>query len=487
MLSTGAHSGRKAIPTHLQARQLWYPLRLLSDQVIFSCLVLVIGLAAVPFGSVEPWWEGIFESPILMLGACFIVTSMVDKQWQTENLLSPLIGLIIFAGLQTLPLWHISNSEFLSGDAETISIDPFSTKRFAIKLLVLTLTLFMLLRYASSRRRLLWLARMVIIVGAASAAFAIWRSVSPGAALAFLGNNKLQGDSFGQFMNRNHFAVLMEMSLGVALGLAFSTGLEFKRYLYTVVAFGLCVALIMANSRGGIISLLGQVGFLAWIGLSRRSDQSAEHDAREQRTRRQSFWLRSRLLALRCLLILILLGAALSSVLLLGGEPVRHRLESVPGEFLVRTENSEHRNARRLEIWGATLRLIEAHPVLGSGFGAYKMAISKYFQPVSDWQPQQAHNEYLELAAAGGVVGTLLAIWFVFNLIRDVRNCLQKTDAFRRAVCVGALVGLVGVAIHSLVDFGLHVFANALVCCALIALATAKTQPLQVASRSAVI
>ena len=190
------------------------------------------------------------------------------------------------------------------------------------------------------------------------------------------------------------------------------------------------------------------------------------------------------MLALRSVLILLLLSAALSSVLWLGGEPVRLRLESVPGEFLAQGADIENRSPRRLEIWGSTWRLIEANPLLGSGFGAYKTAITKYFQASNDWQPQQAHNEYLELAAGGGVIGVALGIWFVLILIRDARSCLHETDALRRAVCLGALVGLVGVAIHSLVDFGLHVPVNALICCGLVALAITKTQSAKLKSQS---
>jgi hypothetical protein len=49
---------------------------------------------------------------------------------------------------------------------------------------------------------------------------------------------------------------------------------------------------------------------------------------------------------------------------------------------------------------------------------------------------------------------------------------LRSSDPFRRSACLGALVGLFGVAVHSLVDFGLHITANALIFTSLVVIAT---------------
>jgi len=265
------------------------------------------------------------------------------------------------------------------------------------------------------------------------------------------------------------------MSFGVSLGLIFS-GRQTRRYLYAAILLLVCVSIIMANSRAGIISMLGQVGFGAWVTLSRLIGGRAWPDARDQHGGEQSLWHKTRLLALRCVLIVFFLGATSGIVFWLGGEPVRQRLETVPGEFVTRTENYETGSPRRMEIWAATWRLIKDHPIVGSGFGAYDTAITKFFRATTDWRPQQAHNDYLELAAGGGLIGIVLAIWLLFILIRNARRCLQKNDTFRHAMCIGALIGLVGVGIHSLVDYGLHVPVNAFMCCVLFALATADTE-----------
>jgi len=125
-----------------------------------------------------------------------------------------------------------------------------------------------------------------------------------------------------------------------------------------------------------------------------------------------------------------------------------------------------------VEIWRATWGLITAHPIAGVGLGAYAPAIPSNHDSSGELVPQEAHNDYLELLASGGVIGGLLGLWFVLALIKSARAQLRLTDPFRRAACLGAILGLFGVAIHSLVDFGLHITINALVCAALVVIAT---------------
>ena len=88
--------------------------------------------------------------------------------------------------------------------------------------------------------------------------------------------------------------------------------------------------------------------------------------------------------------------------------------------------------------------------------------------------PQQAHNDYLELMASGGIIGCTLVIRFVVIVLKQAYRNVHSPDSFRRAVCLGALTGVFGVAIHSFVDFGLHITINALVFIALIVIAVRK-------------
>jgi hypothetical protein len=57
-------------------------------------------------------------------------------------------------------------------------------------------------------------------------------------------------------------------------------------------------------------------------------------------------------------------------------------------------------------------------------------------------------------------------------VVRLARRNLNTDTGFMRALRIGAVLGLAGVAAHSLLDFGLHIICNAVVFLTLIMLAT---------------
>jgi O-antigen ligase len=172
-------------------------------------------------------------------------------------------------------------------------------------------------------------------------------------------------------------------------------------------------------------------------------------------------------MVIRALLIVALLTAAVFAIAFVGGDPFVARIDSVPDEFNRSTADSY---VLRQSIWRATWDLIKDHPVAGSGFGGYWIAITKYHHASGEITPQQAANDYLELLAGGGVIGFAIAIWLAVILGRVARSKLCRTSAYSRAATLGALAGILTVAVHSLVDFGLHITINAFVFAVLVSL-----------------
>jgi O-antigen ligase len=83
--------------------------------------------------------------------------------------------------------------------------------------------------------------------------------------------------------------------------------------------------------------------------------------------------------------------------------------------------------------------------------------------------PQEAHNDYLELLSSGGLIGFAIGVWFAVVVIREARRNFVSDGSYLR---LGAILGIVGVAAHSSVDFGLHILINAIVFLCLIMIAT---------------
>ncbi|HEU4507853.1 MAG TPA: O-antigen ligase family protein, partial [Pyrinomonadaceae bacterium] len=134
--------------------------------------------------------------------------------------------------------------------------------------------------------------------------------------------------------------------------------------------------------------------------------------------------------------------------------------------------SSSLEGASRSDFWESTLKMFAANPVLGVGLGGYWIGITAYHDASGRMVPQEAHNDYLELLSSGGVIGFAIGLWFVVIAVRMMRRNRFADRGFMRAARLGALLGLAGVAAHSLVDFGLHIMVNAVVFITLIMIAT---------------
>lgn len=451
--------------------------RLLA-RVIFYAMLLLIILTAIPYGTVEAWWVALFEIIVFLLAALWTVEGLLGRRgWvgREHRLLVPLLALVAYALIQTLPFGSGDAMPAGAGGGEavraTTSADSYETRLFALRLLALTLASALLLRYTSSMRRLRALVWCVVGVGFVSALFGILRQTMHRAGQGgFLLPLLVSGSGYGQFINRNHFAYLAEMSLGLALGLIAAKGVARNRVLLVVaLALPIWTALVLSNSRGGILAMFCQVGFLALTF----NVTDAYSSNKKQNPQRPPLPVPS-MFALRVVSAAGLLVVIMAGAIWMGGDEVSERLASMRDEMGNFELSADRNDGSRAAIWKSTWEMIKEHPLTGVGFGAYWIAISSYHRGSGTLVPSEAHNDYLELLASGGIAGVALAGWFVVLVIRRALRRLRTGDAFSRAAALGATAGLFGVAVHSLFDFGLHVTINALVCLALVCLAAAR-------------
>jgi O-antigen ligase len=512
------------------------------EAIVFYSLLAVIALAAIPYGTVQPWWKSVFQCLVFALASLYFVAQLLKSETTSfrsvlsGRLLWPVLALIAFAFLQTLPIPAVLRFLLAETDQRgTISADVFHTRQFVVQLLALLLVAWLLIALVNTRRRLLHLVDTIVGIGVAGALFGLWRQATqtgPGFVLPHL----RPGFGYAQFINANHFAFLMELALGLTLGLVVCRAVKRRRFaIYLVAALPMWVALVLSYSRGGILSLLCQVLFLALLFSAGRDSRGTEDEAErktqrhdEHRSERQAdrqfiqppdkladrLLRASRTVAARAALVAALLAGAVTTVVLVGGDPLAGRVDSLAVEL---DRNIADSYTLRPAIWRATWGLIKDHPIAGVGFGGYWIAIAKYHAASGETTPQEAHNDYLELLASGGVIGVAIGIWFVIALFQTAREKLgqirgegkwrngqgeQGTDqgergtgqgervkvkgdadvddgfawsaSFARAATIGALVGILTVAVHSLVDFGLHITINAVVFTVLVAIVAMK-------------
>jgi O-antigen ligase len=435
------------------------------DNVSFAILLVLIVWTAFPIGESYVWIEAAFEVCILMLTTLWLIAGYFERAWllKEHRLLLPLFLLAIYAFIQAVrigPLFEIEGIQV----RQAISKNPYETWLTAQKFLTLTLFAGLLLRCGNSLKRLQWIAHVIIGVALVSALFGLLQRTEA------LMTGQSTSDGFGQFANRNHFALLMEMALGLTFGMLLEGNFwRIRKLAYLAIAFVLWMALILTYSRGAIIIALCQMAFIAFLVFATRPFEFFKKRGNST----SSLSRLSRSFVLQGALVALLLITAGLSVVWIGGDTVVYRLRSVPKEFNVR---ETYTGESRLGIWQATFKLIKANPIVGVGFGEYGNSIAAFHQASGRWTPQQAHNEYLELVASGGIIGGLIGAFGIVLVVKFAITQLRQSDALRQTICIGALTSLLAVALHSLVDFGLHIMVNALVCLSLIVLACANVR-----------
>jgi O-antigen ligase len=443
---------------------------LLLERVAFYGLLSLVALAAIPYGGVDTWWTAVISCLVFFLVSLRILEGLLRRNLAVAGIpmVIPLLVLCLFAGLQTVPLGALSKI-YTDNAQQAISIDPYETQRFIFRLLAAVLAGESLLRYTSTRKRLAAVVSVVIGIGVLSAAFGVFRQMVQHDSGGFILPRLALGTGYGQFINQNHFALLMEMSLGLLLGLmVVKNKARHSLLAYASMALLVWTALVFTNSRGGVISMLGLILFATIVHLMIGRWQSSSRERSRSRNWVVKYGTTAAMSGALAVSLILLTAVGVSWA---GGDPVVTRLESVSGELRQGSVGS----LRRKEIWQATWELIKSHPLTGAGFGSYETAIPKFATSFSGEELlSQAHNDYLEILASGGLVGAMFVAWFIVALIRNVLQRLRARSSFRYSTCLGAIAGLFAVSIHSFFDFGLHVTVNALVFTCLVVIATAN-------------
>ncbi|MFL6256028.1 MAG: O-antigen ligase family protein [Pyrinomonadaceae bacterium] len=421
--------------------------RTIWSRFIILMLCLAVVTTTLAFGTVHAWSLAAFQlsAAIVFMLWMFDASRTRVLRVSLNPLQLPLVGLFVVGLIQLLPL----------GGA-ALSFDPQATRVSLIQLAGLLVYFAAALAFVDSPRRLKLMARLVVIFGFLLAVYGLMQHFINPRTIFWVREPK-QAEPFGPYVNRHHFAGYMELVLAMPLGLMFAGAVARERMLlYAFASAMMAIALVMTNSRGGLVAMVCEVLFLAAVSsLARGRRREGETLSGAERMRAA---------AVRVGLGFAMVLAVFVGVLYFGGEDALSRM--------LGTVNSADPTTGRAHFWSGTLGIIRDHPWLGTGLGSFGSAYTRYDTANGQYRLEQAHNDYLQIFSDAGVVGGLLALAFVILLFRAALRRMQTQDRFRRGVALGALAGCAGVLVHSFFDFTLHTTANALLFLVLAALAT---------------
>jgi O-antigen ligase len=140
----------------------------------------------------------------------------------------------------------------------------------------------------------------------------------------------------------------------------------------------------------------------------------------------------------------------------------------------------------RWQLWQAAGRMWADHPWFGVGPAHYDYCFRQYRPETLQLRPDRAHNDYINLLADWGAVGGGIVLAgmgvFVFWLKKTWPHVRREENAFgtgqsnRFAFFLGATCGLAALAVHSAMDFDLHIPAIALTGATLLALVASNAR-----------
>jgi len=441
------------------------------DHAVAEGRLLLIALTALAFGTVEYWSIGLFSVIVLALLLLW-GAKLVFIDWTRPvfpDLLTPVLLWWIFGVIQALS-WPDS-----AGQRQSLSLDPESTW-LAIEVVALVIVMGVLTANTLDRPgHLRRMALFLTIFGFGLSLFGLLQYFSwNGRYFWLIEPSVTPSHPFASFVNHNHFAGFVEMIAPIPVALII-TGVyqREKALLAAFAAVTMSVAIFVSLSRGGMISLAAGLMVVIVLGLARRRgrDEEEEWESPDDEpvvsgghSRAGLPGLPRRLAPL--LVPLLLVAAIVTGILWVAADEVIDRVQ--PGGSPAVASSSldrpgEGRSAfyqNRGFIWSDTWRIIQAHWGLGVGLGAYAMAYSVYCQRDRSLLIGQAHNDYLQVLAEGGVVAGGFGLLFLGLLLRSIRRALAHPRRSRRALALGATGGITAMLVHSVFDFNLQLISN---------------------------
>ena len=457
------------------------PLRIIAEILV---LILVV-VTPWCLGSTEPVFVLGIAAGIALLMICWSIALLTDSTTsiRLDRVTIGLLGLIGLGLFQLVPLpgaviglvspqaaelrqeLYPAEMEQLPDDVppaatqQSLSLYPEET-RSTVWQLLLVLMLFLAVRhFVGSTESFKRLAYVCLANGTALAVVGIGQSVS-GENHQIYWSIPTNGSVFGPFVNRNHFAMYANLTLGLSIALLIVSLINASRskeksgqYLHRLNRFEqittlfkdpwllwvsagtllILISLLYSLSRGGFLAMLIGLGMILAAGSRTFLEVSFR-------------WM------------VAVIGMAVGAALFMaafGYSLVRNRLGTL--------QNQDIADNERLTFWSDFLPLADDYLLFGSGYGSFPVLepTERSALRVEEIVPY-AHNEYLEAIIEGGLPRLVLTIFIGVMVFRlALRSAKDRTRTLPRCLALGGAFSILTLLMHSIGEFGIHLPAIA--------------------------
>ncbi len=342
-----------------------------------------------------------------------------------------------------------------------LSVYPHAGFLYWLKSVGYVLVFALVLLLVNNKQRLVILAYTLVFSGLFQAIYGSLMTLSNVEYGFFVKKEAYVGFATGTFVNRNHLAGYLEMTLAMGIGLLMATWsssdrirtwrqrlkslvtllLSQKLVLRLVLAM-MVIALVLTRSRMGNTAFFSSLLMAGAISLLAFRAQSTS--VRQMFKRRET---RSTVILLASLMViyLFIVGAWF------GVEKVVARIE----------QSSVSHDADRVEVSLNSIKLWQDFPLVGSGGGSFHAVYPRYRPGSIGAYYDHAHEDYLEIAADTGAIGLgLLSMAVLMSLLAAITALYRRRDPLMRGMAFASVMGIIALLIHSSVDFNLQIPAN---------------------------
>ena len=428
--------------------------------------------APMAFGTVETWAYTVLEC-LICASALLLFFSRGQSGFYRPPGILPLILVGAAILLQAIPLpagfvriispeteqiYRNSAGVLSAADWMPISVHPGSTLKAFLRFSSYVLFYFVAVQLLSDSALLKKTLRVVALFGALLAVFVIFEFFTkifayplPHEKIMFFRESVHGHSAVGPYVNRNHYAGLMEMIFPLALGLFLIhrpviAKVSFRRrlldfflykklhshFLYGLAAVLTATSLFVTLSRGGVVSLALSMGFFAlFIAFKTGRYRTG-----------------------------LYFGIVIAAVLVLAGteswELVAERFENI------RDERGELATGRPY-YWSDSISILRDFPLFGAGADTFVNVYPKYRTFPGKGLLEHAHNDYLEFLATGGLVVAGLMLFALISILhRSFQTFRMRREGFAIYLYASCLTAVFSILLHSAVDFNMQIGANGL-------------------------